>query len=103
MNIKDWNIEEMTGYKPFTTFYQDFGIAEKFGYKAIKNTFDIGITGGYKTLTEFVMVLNWKIWEHYQSNETLARFYNDLWEQAREHATSTLKDEALSYYYKTTD
>ena len=45
------------------------------------------------------MVLNWKIWEHYQSNETLARFYNDLWEQAREHATSTLKGEELSYYY----
>ena len=24
--IIDWNIEEMTGYKPMTTFYRDFSI-----------------------------------------------------------------------------
>ena len=39
MNIKNWNIEEMTGYKPITTFYQDFSIADNFGINAIKDTF----------------------------------------------------------------
>ena len=31
MTIKTWNIEELTGYKPFTTFYEDFSIADAFG------------------------------------------------------------------------
>ena len=29
--IKTWNIEAMTGYKPRTTFYEDFSIADHFG------------------------------------------------------------------------
>ena len=27
MQLKDWNIEALTGYKPKTTFYTDFSIA----------------------------------------------------------------------------
>lgn len=27
IKIKTWNIEAMTGYKPRTTFYEDFSIA----------------------------------------------------------------------------
>ena len=37
--MKDWNIEELTGYKPKTTFYSDFSIAEKFGEDAILETY----------------------------------------------------------------
>ena len=33
--IKVWNIEAMTGYKPRTTFYEDFSIADAFGGTAI--------------------------------------------------------------------
>lgn len=29
--VKTWNIEAMTGYKPRTTFYEDFSIADHFG------------------------------------------------------------------------
>ena len=54
-------------------------------------------------LTEFVMVLNWKIWEHHGRNEALARVYNDLWQKAEEEAVNTLKGEELSYYYDTLD
>ena len=36
----DWNIEEMCGYKPKTTYYTDFGIAEWFGKKSVRETFD---------------------------------------------------------------
>ena len=39
MIIKDWNIEAMTGYKPITSFYRDFSIADKFGIDAIKDTY----------------------------------------------------------------
>lgn len=39
MNIKTWNIEAMTGYKPRTTFYEDFSIADHFGGSAIRDTY----------------------------------------------------------------
>jgi hypothetical protein len=107
MKIKVWNIEEMTGYKPKTTFYQDLSIADAFGIDAVKDTYKRGLETakfmGYEYLTEFVMVLNWKIWEHYKENEPLARVYNDLWEKAAECAEETLKDEELIYYFNTID
>lgn len=39
MTITNWNIEEMTGYKPKTTFYTDFSIADNYGVAAIKDTY----------------------------------------------------------------
>ena len=30
-----WNIEKMTGYKPLTTFWSDFSMAEQFGIEAV--------------------------------------------------------------------
>ena len=107
LKIKTWNIQEMTGYEPQTTFFEDFSIADAFGISAIKDTYRRGIetavTFGYVYLTEFVMALNWKIWEHYQHNDKYAKLYNDLWMDASEIATTTLKGEELSYYYRTTD
>ena len=107
MKIKTWNIEEITGYKPMTTFYEDFSIADRFGRAAVIDTFKRGFETakfmGYEYLTEFVMALNWKIWEHYGSNEPLAQLYNDLWEKADLYATKHLKGEELSYFYRTTD
>lgn len=104
--MKTWNIEEMAGYKPITTFWQDFTIAEKFGIKAVKETFDKVFEEwhkNYKYLTELVMVLNWKIWEHFQNDRELAKVYNDLWEQANNYAWENLKDEELSYFYNIID
>lgn len=107
MRILDWNIEEMTGYKPITTFYTDFSIADHFGELAIKDTYERGLETatamGYKELTEFVMVLNWKIWEHYETNEKYGKLYNDLWATASKYAMDTLKGEELHYYFITVD
>ena len=107
MKIRTWNIEAMTGYKPKTTFYEDFSIADHFGQAAVKDTFNRGfetaIFMGYEYLTEFVMVLNWKIWEHYEANEALARLDNELWEKADLYAQENLKGEELSYFYRTID
>lgn len=76
-----WPIEEMTGYKPKTTFWLDFTIADNFGADAVKDTYSRAFNE-WKTdhvyLTELVLVLNWKIWQHYEINEPLARIYNDL-------------------------
>lgn len=104
--FKDWNIEAMTGYKPITTFYMDFSIAEPFGAKAVKETYELAMeswASDYKYLTELVMALNWKIFEHYGNNDKLAKLYNDLWAKADRYATSHLKGEELKYFYRTTD
>ena len=106
MTIKTWNIEEMTGYTPISTFYEDFSIADMFGIPAIKDTFKRAFEGwkdNYKMLTELVMALNWKIWEHYETNENVARVYNDLWEKADNYAVNNLKGAELQYFYRTTD
>ena len=105
--VANWNIEEMTGYEPKTTYYTDFGIAERFGEAAIRDTYQRAARehkkGDYKILTELVMVLNWKIWEHYGRNDKLARLYNELWGELDSWCVNNLKDEALDYFYYTTD
>lgn len=106
MIIKNWRIEEETGYHPITTFYQDFSIADRFGISAIRDTYNRALKewkNDYKYLTELVMVLNWKIWEHYESNKAIATIYNDLWLEADNYARENLKDNELSYYYSTID
>lgn len=107
MRIATWNIQNITGYKPITTFYEDFSIADRFGLSAVKDTYRRGLKSaeslGYDYLTEFVMVLNWKIWEHHERNDALARLYNDLWAEADIYAQEHLKGEELAYYYRTTD
>lgn len=106
MKLANWNIEEMTGYQPKTTFYTDFSIADGFGVDAIKDTYKRAFEG-WKNNTEYVtelaMVLNWKIWEHYNRNDRYARVYNDLWEQIDNWCMDNLKGDDLKYYYRTTD
>lgn len=106
MDIKNWNIEKETGYKPITTFYQDFSIADKFGIEAINDTYNRAFNewkDNYKFLTELVMVLNWKIFEHYKTNEQYAELYDKLWKEADGYACENLKDDEATYYYMTTD
>lgn len=105
MIIKDWNIEAMTGYKPITSFYRDFSIADKFGIDAIKDTYKRAFNewkSDYKYLTELVMALNWKSWEH-ESNGEYCRLYCDLFYESQDYAYKNLKDEELSYFIRTTD
>lgn len=103
---KEWNIEAITGYKPITTFYMDFSIADRFGIAAVKDTFNRAFEhwkSNYKYLTELVMVLNWKQWEHYETNEALTEAYYNLWEQASYYASENLQGEELEYYFRCTD
>lgn len=103
---KVWNIEAMTGYKPQTTFYEDFGIAEAFGLDAVKDTYERAMKAwkdNYIYLTELVMALNWKIWEHYETNRKLAELYDTLYREADAYACEHLKGDELSYFFRTTD
>ena len=104
--MKTWNIEDVAGYKPQFTFYEDFSIADAFGKSAILDTYGRVFQewkGDYKALTELCLALNWKIWEHWKSNENLARLYDYLWQKTDEFAIRSLKGEWLEYYYRLTD
>lgn len=106
MKIENWIIEELTGYKPITTFYTDFSIADKFGAGAIEDTFNRSFRmwqHNYQYVTELAMVLNWKIWRWHNVNDEYARLYDKLWRQVDEWCIENLKEEDLEYYYKTTD
>lgn len=121
MEIANWNIEEITGYKPKTTFYMDFSIAEPFGLDAVRDTFDRAFHE-WKTdteyVTELVMVLNWKSWEHHDRglraqdegddltadhHTDLCNLYVDLYEEADRWCMDNLKDDDLAYFIRTTD
>lgn len=110
MNLPVWNIEAITGYTPKTTFYEDFSIADVFGVEAVKDTYERAF-GAWKDdaeyLTELVMVLNWKIWEHNAKNSDinieLTKLYDKLWRTADEYAVTHLTGDDLSYFFRTTD
>jgi hypothetical protein len=90
-----------------TTFWQDFTIADAFGEDAVKDTFDRAFEewkSDYRYLTDLVIVLNHKLWEHYEKgNESLARLYDSLWKKADGYAMDTLKDDELGYFLDQTD
>lgn len=94
------------GYVLTTTFWEDFSIADRFGADAIKDTFKRAFKewkGNHIYLTELVIVLNHKIWQHYEKNDAYAELYNDLWEKADNYACTHLKGEELSHFYRITD
>lgn len=110
MKIKKLNrqvIYEEIGYMPFTTFYEDFSIADAFGVDAITDTYKRASKEwihDVKYFTELVMVLNWKCAEHYNSgNATYNNLYAELYYEARDKAFSTYEDDDLKYFYDTTD
>ena len=116
----------MTGYTMFTTFWDDFAIAERMGIivqngqyvrtdvnrgiVAIEDTFNRAFKEwktNYKYLTELVMVLSWKS-SRFSSPpvadiEEYSELYAKLFTQARNWALDNLKDEAFAYFWETTD
>jgi hypothetical protein len=85
MKMIKWEMAEMLGYEPKTTFWQDFTMADCFGASAIRETYKRAFNdwkNNHIYLTELVMVLNHKIWQHYETNDVLARVYNELWDNS---------------------
>ena len=104
--LENWTIEETSGYKPLTTFYTDFSIAEKFGVDGIKSTYQVAFSSwknNYKYLTELAMVLNWKCWRWYEVNNEYSILYTELYHQLDDWIFDNLTGEELEYYISTTD
>lgn len=94
------------GYETKTTFWDDFSIADFFGLDAVQDTFNRAFAewkDNYVYLTELVLVLNHKSWQHYRTKEELAKLYVKLFEQAQQYAWYNLKDDEAEYFYRVTD
>lgn len=106
ITLENWTIEEETGYKPITTFYTDFSIADLFGLDAIKDTYNRAFSGwktNYKYITELVMVLNHKCWAWYRRDIQKSELYGNLYYELDEWCLDNLKGDELDYYIQTTD
>ncbi len=103
MTYKEWCLENLE-YETQTTYFEDFTIAEHFGYMAIKDTYKRAMKNtNYKMITELCMVLNHKIWFLYEKNPTIAKLYNELWNKCVQWCDNNLKGDELQYYLRTTD
>ena len=98
---------ELNGYEVQTTYYQDFTIADAYGVDAVKETFDTAFNEQKENtvyLTELVIVLNHKIFEHYHKNNTaLMVTYDTLWKTADKYCMTALSDKDIEYYLQVTD
>lgn len=106
--MSTWDIEQMTGYEPKTTFWEDFSIADRFGEEAVQDTYNRAFSewkGNYVYLTELVLVLNHKIWRHYKAegDTALTRIYARLWRDTDAYACDNLKGKEFEYFYRTVD
>lgn len=103
---KDPIMEEI-GYQPKTSFWMDFSIADAFGVSAVEDTYNRAFNewkNNVEYITELVIVLNHKLWQHYErSNDELGVLYNRLWEEADDWCMDNLKDDDLKYFLEVTD
>lgn len=102
------NYEAITGQEPLTTYFTDFSFADNTNnVESVKCLYTLILNdaarNGYKHLTELTIILCYKTWEHYNSNEELFSTYNELFELTKNYAWATLKDDELKYFYRMTD
>lgn len=91
-----------------TTFMRDFTIAEQFGMAAVQDTYDRVFQqwhDDYRYLTDLVIVLNRKLWGHWEVNpdSSFTALYNELWSAANDYALDNLKGPQLAYFIDTVD
>ena len=106
-----WKMARELGYNPITTFWDDFTIAERFNVKAIEETARKAFNewkDNYKYLTELIMVINHKCWEHYHNgNNKLSDFYSNLYYEYDEKAIDYLEknygEEEQLYFFRMLD
>lgn len=101
-------LADMTDYVPKYTFYADLSIAECFGIESIKDTIKRVLKewmSSIEAITEFVMCVNHKSWEHVDNNPELSQAYADLYYEVQDKVLSHYENDsnALSYYYRITD
>lgn len=103
------NLGNVGNYRRRTTFYADLSIAEYYGEANVKDTYNQVMKewlDNIEYITEFVLCLNWKCWEHHgRDNRELAVLYHDLYYKAVGEVMEHYKNDqkSLLYYYEITD
>lgn len=67
-----------------TTFWLDFGIADRFGERAVRDTYERAFDEwkeDIRYMTALCIVLNHKIWQLFGVDNRLARVYDRLWKR----------------------
>lgn len=89
------------------TFFEDFGIAERFGVSAIRDTFKRAFQGWKRDivmLTNLGMTVNLLCWEH--QNESLCAVYRDCWYEVYNYVWSdddNCSEEERQLFFRYTD
>lgn len=101
-------LAQFTDWRPSKLYWQRFSIAEKFGETEIKKVYNDILKEAkkdYKAMTELVMALNHKSWQHCEDREfsTFCSVYKTLFESTYKLASSSLKDNELKYFLEITD
>ena len=89
-----------------TTFWSDFSIADAFGMNAVRDTFNRAFEewkSDFRYLTDLVIVLNHKIFQHYNGDRELSKLYVSLWRIADGYAMDNLGKKELEYFFRVTD
>lgn len=101
-------LAQFTDWRPTTLYWQRFSIAEGYGKQEISSIYE-GIfkeaKKNYKKLTELVMILNHKCWQHCENNgvDGLCETYSSLFYETREYAINHLSGDELQYFFDITD
>ena len=109
--IPKWNVEEFCGYKPITTFWEDFRIADCFTCggddpRPILDTYKRAFNewkDNTKYLTELSMVLAHSSDFWYERNIKLSQKYAELWQKLDEWIYENWEGEDIQYYFEITD
>ena len=94
------------GYEMKTTFWEDFTIADAFGVSAIEDTYKRAFNGwkhDYVYITELSLVLNWKMFQWYEKDDSKYKIYYDLYTKLDAWCMDNLRNSELIYYIDTTD
>ena len=103
------NLGNVGNYRRRTTFYADLSIAEWYNKESVNDTYNRVMKewlDNIEYVTEFVLCLNWKCWEHHgRSNQEMAILYHDLYYKSVDAVCEHYKNDrkAMEYYYEITD
>ena len=100
------------------TFWLDFGIAEKWGAEAVRETYRRAFEqwkSDIRYMTALCITLNHKLWQLYGKDNELAKVYDDLWEKCDQYILDcenagtdkekfiNFNSEEIAYFIQATD
>lgn len=89
-----------------TTFYLDFGIADRFGISSVRETYNRVFTewkNNCQYWTEVAMALNHRCWYWHTRNEDMMLLYRNLYYKADAWAQCSMNAKELFFYAEVMD